>query len=535
MARIAPNRYARGMGRTLLTLGFVICAGCATSDGATPAATPDTDAGSPPLDTPSPDAAVSPQDSGAAPDGGPADTGAPAPDAPLAADTGPAPDPGPADDAGPAADVVEPKAAPTFPHFDMLVDAFREDVNVWAYLAWLDPSAEAPEPIEVGYADTADRADFWPASTIKVYSATAALVLLKAGGFTLDATATFYHHDGEEWVEDISKTIRQLVFETFNCSSNSAYTLLLRFAGVDWLNTEVLVAERGFDRSALMVGYVDERPWAYYRSEPQRIVLTEGDATLERTHEYSGLSYSDAVDCTVGNADHIANCTSPHDLAEHLRRLMFHEQLPPDERFDLDLEALDWMRYGGPEPVMNNAESCGGPGWAGVSAVLPGADFYHKGGSVSSYRLDAQYVEDEATGTRYFLAVATDTGSSWLVQKLSEEVARMAVLPYAYVRLENLLDHVNPVVADLTVYSDAGGTLELVVKPWEADPADPGGWSPLPGASAEVPPGVSEHTLVSGCQELSEKLRIRGRLTTPDGVATSDLHYVIVDASVDCP
>jgi len=455
------------------------------------------------------------------------------PDVTPPSDVTPAPDLTPPADVSPPPDVADPPPAPTFPHFDTLIDAFRENLTVWAYFGWVDEADG--ELIEVGYADTAHKVDFWPASTIKVFTATAALVLLKAEGMTLDALATFYHHDGDGWVEDVSKTVRQLIFESFNCSSNSAYTLLLRLAGADWLNTAFLLPEQGFEESALMSGYVSDRPFVYHLYESQRIVLADGENTIERIHDFSGESYSDAIGCTVGNSDHVANCTSTRDLAEHLRRLMHHEQLAPEQRFDVDPDALDWMRYGGPEPVMNNAESCGGPGWAGVSAVLPSAAFYHKGGAISSYRLDAQYVDDDVSGTRYFFAVATDTGSSWLVEKLSEEVARMAVEPRAYVHLDFLSDHVNPVVADLVVYSEQPATLDLVTKAWSDDPDDAQGWTALPGAIVEVPSGISAHTLTSDCLASSGKIHIRGRLTADAATATSDLHYVIVDADLPCP
>lgn len=469
----------------------------------------------------------------------PSDPGAPDDPGSAPEDAAQAPEASPAD----VAEEIEvelpppPPEPPTFPHFDALVDAFRGDVNVWARFVRVDPAEEAAIPFSAhDYADTGAGTDFWPASTIKVYTATAALVLLKELGASLDATATFYHHDGSGWKKDISQTFREMIFDSFNCSSNSAYTLLLRFAGVDWLNSAFLVDGEGFQESALMVGYVSDRPWAYKRHEPQRIAISEGAESWERVHEFSGISYSNEAGCTVYNGDGAANCTSPRDLVEHMRRLMFHEQLPDSERFDVRAEDLDWMRYGDSKPVMNNKEACGGPGWKGVSRVLPMADFYHKGGAVSSYRLDVQHVSDVAgSGTSYLFGVATDTGSSALVEKLSEEVARMALTPHGYVHLDFLTDHVNPVEADLMVYSKVGGTLELMVKPFDGDPSEEAGWTPLEGATIEVPAGISTHHLASACQTESGKLHIRGRLTSALATATSDRHFVIVDASLACP
>ena len=95
--------------------------------------------------------------------------------------------------------------------------------------------------------------------------------------------------------------------------------------------------------------------------------------------------------------------------SEHMRRVMFHELLPAQEQFAVRPEDLDWVRFGGDEPVMNNKEACGGPGWEGVREVFPDADFYHKGGRVSGYRLDLMYISDPQSDTRYVLTVVTDS------------------------------------------------------------------------------------------------------------------------------
>jgi hypothetical protein len=92
------------------------------------------------------------------------------------------------------------------------------------------------------------------------------------------------------------------------------------------------------------------------------------------------------------------------------------------------------------------------------------------------------------------------------------------------------------VTADLMVYSEQPGVLELMVKPFE-EPADsPEGWELLSEATVEVPAGLSWQAMTSGCLSVSGKVHVRGRLTPDEGdVAWSDLHYVIVDADVPCP
>ncbi len=428
-------------------------------------------------------------------------------------------------------------APPTYPQFETVVDLGRRTTRAWAELIHVDWVDDQPRFTRRGYADSAENFDFWPASTIKIYAASAALVILAQEGMTLDAEVTLYHQAGGEWVEDVSTTVRRLVLDTFTCSSNLTYTALLRLAGLDWLNQSFFVPEWGFEKTTLMRGYTLDRPWVYVRDEPQRAVLSEGGRSVVREHTWSGVSYADQVGCTVYNESGTANCSTPRDMAEHMRRVMFHEHLPPHEQLPVNQSDLDWMRYGdGDTQVMNNVDACGGPGWAGVSRVFPGARFYHKGGRVQSYRLDLQYVEDDDTGAAYILAVATDTGSNGVVETLSEEVARMVRTPESYVHLDYLVDHVNPVVADLVVYSAQEAELGLITKPFDADASDAAGWTPLAGTAVPVPAGESAHTLTSDCLDTSGKVHIRGRLTTEGSpTASSDLHYVIVDAGRACP
>jgi hypothetical protein len=417
-----------------------------------------------------------------------------------------------------------------------VVDLARGNTRAWVELIHVDWVGDRPRFIRRGYGDSADNFDFWPASTIKIYAATAVLAILAEAGMTLDAEVTLFHGVGDSWVEDVSTTARQLVFDTFTCSSNLAYTALLRVAGIDWINQAFFTPENGFEQTTLMRGYTLARPWNYVRSEPQRVVLSHGGRQVVREHTWSGVSYADRVGCTVYNQSGTANCSTPRDMAEHMRRVMFHEHLAPEARLPVNQSDLDWLRYGDAEAgVMNNTERCGGPGWEGVSRVFPEARFYHKGGRVESYRLDLQYVEDDALGVAYVLAVATDTGSNDVVQKLSEEIARLVRTPDAYVHLDYLRDRVNPVMADLVIYSAAPAQLELITKPYTADGLDRDGWSPLVGAVTEVPAGESAHTLRSACLARSERLHIRGRVTPEAGPeAWSDLHYVIVDADQPC-
>ncbi len=442
-------------------------------------------------------------------------------------------DSGDDDDSTPA-----PLLWPDLPHLDAVVDLARGSTPVWASLISVQDDDGVPAFASYAYADTADRTDFWVASTIKIYTVTAALVLLREQGLSLDTEATFYRRtdSADPWSEDLTVTFRQLIFDVFDHSSNSAYTLLLRFAGIDWLSTAFFTPAHGFQSTALMVPYVSDRPWRYDRGEQQRIVLTDGATTAERTHTWSGTLYDDEVGCAFRYSSR-ANCSPPSEMAEHMRRLMFHEWLPDSERFAVDPEQLDWVRYG---DATTDVMYLPGSPWAeGVLRVFPDADYWHKAGRVTDYALDLHYVDDVTTNTRFAASVVTESTTTAAYDRVSEELTRMLRTPQTYVHLDWLVDGVNPVNADLWVYTEVAGTLELVVKPYSADGMQDSGWTVLPGTTTAVDPGEAWFALTSDCLDpaFDGQQHVRGRFT-PTGeapVATSDLHYVVVDVDVPCP
>ena len=436
-------------------------------------------------------------------------------------------------------DATDPPGVwPAFSHLDDVIDLARDGTPVWASLSYVQDEAEGPAFRSYAYGDTADRTDFWVASTIKIYTATAALVLLHQEGLSLDTEATFSRRadPADPWIEDITVSFRDMIFDVFDHSSNSDYTLLLRFAGIDWLSTGFFTEAHGLPGTALLVPYVSDRPYRYDRSEEQRIVLDDDGTVVERSHLWSGTAYDDLVGCGFRYGAR-ANCSPPSELAEHMRRLMFHEWLPPEQQFDVDAGQLDWMRYGeGDTRVMNQPDSP----WAdGIRRVLPDAAYHHKAGRVSDYALDLHYVDDVASDTRFAAAVVTESTTTGVYDRVSEELTRMIRTPQSYVHLDWLVDSVNPVEAELWLHTDVPGRLQLIAKPWAEDGMDEVGWTELPGAGVDVAPGASWHTLISGCldAEFDGQQHVRGRFT-PTGdepVATSDLHYVIVDADLPCP
>ena len=433
-----------------------------------------------------------------------------------------------------------PSSPPEFAHFDLVVELAAPRQQVWAELISVEHSHSGPRFTRHSYSDTGERLDFWPASTIKMYAATAALVLIHEQGFSIDAIATFSHQLNGVWSEDVSMSFREMIHRTFDCSSNETYTLLLRFAGIDWINENFLVPSNGFLHTSLMRDYVtdDARPWSYNLNENQRIRVEESGRTWTRDHQWTGRSYANERGCVVYNDSGTGNCTSPHDLAEHMRRLIFHSSLPEADRFPIGQEAYTWYRGDLDEAVLNNVSGpswCGGPAFEGVRAVFPLANFHHKEGLVSEFRGSVHHVQDPVTHLEYIAAIMVNDASERTIRKLSEEIARMVKTPELYVHLDYLSDYVNPISADLVTVSDDSGTLTLMIQPYSEEGADELGWTALVESQTYVTPGTNTHALSSACFSESAQWYIRGHLQTDDGrEAWSDLHYVIVDHDQVC-
>lgn len=302
---------------------------------------------------------------------------------------------------------------------DELLDPIAPDVKKWAAVCIVTDGPDgAPAFTWHDYRDTEFARDFWPASCVKIYTVIAGLELLNERGFPLDSTVTFEHREKDgTWVLDCARSMREMCSEIFRRSSNEDYTLLLRMVGIDRINTQFFTPEKGFPHTALMRGYVLGRPYGYTREEPQRITLTSVHGRRETfEHTWSGHSYAEDRGATVFDSK-TGNVTSPRELAESLRRILFHEQIPAAERYRLTPEQLELVRKGGQGLTgMETTNFDSGPySWKdGLDAVFPNARFLHKCGSISSYTLETAYLDDsKQSGHRFILvpvvAAGTDT------------------------------------------------------------------------------------------------------------------------------
>jgi hypothetical protein len=287
---------------------------------------------------------------------------------------------------------------------DAAIDAVAPGIAKWASVCLVtEDTAGKPTFTWTGYRETGRRTDFWPASTVKLYTAIAACERLHAQGLSLDTTATFAHTEAGQWRTDCARTVREMISEVFRRSSNEDYTLLLRLCGIDWLNTHFLNGERGFPETALMRGYTADRPWRYAQSEKQRILLRDGAEGIPNLieHEWSGRDYSAERGITVLFAEN-GNVTSPRVLCDSLRRVLFHDQLPESERFRISGEQAQFLKEGsagGFHGLETKISDQGPTVWQKAWAeVFPKARHYQKSGIISSYALDLCCMDDRPQG-----------------------------------------------------------------------------------------------------------------------------------------
>ena len=251
------------------------------------------------------------------------------------------------------------------------------------------------------YNNTGDDFTNWnAASTIKLYSAIAALQKAETMGFTHNATVTFHGRGGNH-----TFTLRELITDALGPSDNIAHNFLVIFTGHDDLNTRFFSSRNGFSHSAIRRAYETSR-WmnmgeaASLRNSP-RITITEGG----QTEVIAARTGTASPNCDG------AACTSLDDLAECMRRLMLQEQLPERETFRLSPAGLRFIRQ-----TLATDRSRGMEVVEGLAAGLNRDDvvYFHKAGFAGDWYSDNVYVYARGGSQAWIVSLAGYPGRSSL-------------------------------------------------------------------------------------------------------------------------
>ncbi len=261
------------------------------------------------------------------------------------------------------------------------LDGFDLPPDTDVYAVRLGRDATPSAVVEAG--DGGPASGFWPASSIKVLAAVAALEFAGSLGFSGEATVSFD--------TGIAATLRDLYDGAIRESSNEDYDLLVQIAGLDRLNDEFLTPANGFPKTVITLGY-----GGYDVARSPAMTFKEGPRSVEVPAREAVGDYG----CAEGN------CSTLFELVESVRRVLLDDDVPSSQRFALAPADLRELR-----DALLGADSFFGA--AATAALGPGARVYSKPGFAPGRDcVDVAFIEDG--GQRFLLGVATpdpDDGS----------------------------------------------------------------------------------------------------------------------------
>lgn len=242
------------------------------------------------------------------------------------------------------------------------------------YAVRIGKDGRSPFGVQAG--DGGQAADFWPASSIKVLVAVAALEYAGSLGFSGEATLTFD--------TGTTATLREIYDAAIRDSSNEDYDLLVQITGLDRLNDEFLTPAKGFPETVIRTAYAGSD-----LALSPGITFSEGPRSLQVPPRQATGDYG----CPGGN------CSTLFEMVESVRRVLVDDELPPPLRFAVAPADLRRLRSSllGADGFFN----------AGAAAALgPGTRVYSKPGWAPGRDcVDVAFIEGE--GQRFLLGVAT--------------------------------------------------------------------------------------------------------------------------------
>lgn len=264
-----------------------------------------------------------------------------------------------------------------------------------------------------------DRDDWWPASTVKLYAAIAALERSRAMAYPPSSWIT-YHYVGEDGAEEpVRMRLSQIIDRAIVPSDNRAFDQLVELAGFDWMHRHFFTERNGLGGTVFLRAYGgrhrDPRTGHGVNRLSPRITIEHG----RRSREIEAREGTGRPACPDQG-----NCTTLFELAEAMRRVMLHERLPETERFRLGDAELEVLRdaLGSPRrphgtALVTSVES----GFGGAPIRI-----HHKPGYAYRWVSDVMLVHRTDTDQRWLLAAAAWGGRRVLDDALVHLGAVMA-------------------------------------------------------------------------------------------------------------
>lgn len=292
-----------------------------------------------------------------------------------------------------------------------------------------------------------DRDDWWPASTVKLFAAIAALEKSRALGFPPKSELTFHYEE-----ETVTQTLEELVTRAITDSKNPEFDRLVELVGSDRLNRYFLTEGNGLPRTVMLRAYSarvkDPVTGKSVNSHSPRITLKY----RERLEELPEKTAKGLFHCI-----NRGNCTTLRELTEALRRVMMHESLPVEERYKLGPPQLKLLRS-----ALKGEWARGGVNDA-LRAAFKGRpiEIFHKGGYADKWFSDVIFLRVNDTHEQWMISLVNRPGRESL-NEASKVIAEMIATGELSARRKEAWQATDP---------KPGATVEVIAREtWEALP-----------------------------------------------------------------
>ncbi len=317
---------------------------------------------------------------------------------------------------------------------DSLASALRDGgyrfaSNAEIYMAEVVPGVGQPALVMYDAGQGAFSQNFWPASSVKLLAAVAALEYIGTLGFTGDAEIS------GPWIGD--RTVRSIYESAIVRSDNRSYDLLVRIAGIDFINGE-FVPRNGLDSVTIgsdlsglsILASPSYLLTEWVPAEEISISLPPGVKVVPVRH---------TVESRRASGYYRSNNIDLFDLAEVVRRVMLADEIAEDHRFGLEDEDIAGLSAAlcAAEPAHyepgavriygEDAEVCGKSGWW-EHTVDPEEEEEEEAQPAPPSCTDVALISDPDTGRRVLLAATGGCGGAGLAGLAAPALEAAAVL-----------------------------------------------------------------------------------------------------------
>jgi hypothetical protein len=250
-----------------------------------------------------------------------------------------------------------------------------------------------------------DRDNWWPASTVKIYAAVAALEQLRAMGFDPTKTELTYQYEEAPETSKFEDILRRAI----TCSKNPDFDKLVEIVGSGPFNRKFLRPRHGINNTVMLRCYSGrtlnpDTGKCTNRTSPEIIIR---DKKKENTLPLRTFTETEGLVC-----ENEGNCTTLADLTEVMRRVMMHESLPERERFRLGEKELLLLRDAMDSKGVHSGVA------DGIRAVFVNRPIkiFHKAGYADGWFSDNVFLKIEDTHEQWIIGMANRPGRGALDQ-----------------------------------------------------------------------------------------------------------------------